>query len=192
MLENFHVAETFKVLMKEGYNIFETLTPEEYRIVRRRMIENILATDMTNHARYLATLKSKLETFDIRSGKNVDRMIFEDNITKTYENQQSVLNICIHAADISNPAKPLNIYKTWVDMVFVEFFNQGDIEKSSGYQVSLLCDREATNINKAQVGFINFVVLPTFESLLNVSPLISPYMDMIRSNQKAYEELANK
>jgi cAMP-specific phosphodiesterase 4 len=173
------------------YNILDSLAPEEYRIVRKRMIESILATDMTHHARHLASLKSKLEMFDIEEGNNVSNLIVDDKL-KAYENQQTVLNICIHSADISNPAKEDIVYNQWIEMVFEEFYKQGDIEKSKGYPVSLLCDRETTNINKSQIGFINFIVTPTFDTLLNVFPEIKPYINNIKSNLKRFEELVKQ
>ena len=46
VLENFHIAQTFKLLSIDEYNILKNFKPEEYRILRRRMIEGILATDM--------------------------------------------------------------------------------------------------------------------------------------------------
>jgi hypothetical protein len=192
VLENMHVSQSFKMLQKDEFNILDLLKPEEYRLVRRRMIESVLATDMANHAKTLTTLKSKVETFDIKNGKNIERMIFPENLSKTYENQQTVLSMIIHSADISNPAKPNHIQKTWVDLIFIEFFKQGDLENNSHLPVSLLCDRATTNIDKSQVGFMNFVVIPTFESLLNVIPEVTPFMDFIKINLKKYEELTKQ
>jgi len=192
VLENFHVAESFKVLLKPENNLLCKLQKEEWRLVRRRMIDCILMTDMANHAKHLSGLKAKLETFDVKGGNNVNKMIFPDNAAKTYENQQLILGMCLHTADVSNPAKPLNINIKWVDLVFLEFFNQGDCEKKKGLPVSLLCDRETTNVNKSQIGFINFVVLPTFDTMMNVIPQISQYYEIIKSNLKRYEELYNE
>ena len=49
VLEMYHLAQSFKILQKDEYNIFINFSPEEYRICRRRMIDGILATDMANH-----------------------------------------------------------------------------------------------------------------------------------------------
>ena len=49
------------------------------------------------------------------------------------------------------------IYKKCFDLVFLEFFNQGDLEKKKNLNISLVWDRDNTNINKAQIGFINFL-----------------------------------
>lgn len=172
-------------------NILDSLLPEQFRIVRRRMIESILATDMSNHQKTLNNLKGKLETFDVIEGKNLDKLIFNDNVGKTYENQQSILNMIIHTADISNCAKPPAINRMWVDLLFTEYFAQGDEEKSMGLNVSLLCDRITTDINKSQIGFINLIALPTFETVLRVIPEINEYCKAIKENLSRYEELVN-
>lgn len=171
------------------FNIFENISEEEYRIVRRRMIESILATDMANHSKHLTQLKSKLDALNILEGVNIEQLVSSENVNKQYESQQIVMNMIIHAADVSNPGKPLKIYNTWVKLVFAEFFNQGDLERTSKLPISLLCDRESTNISKSQLGFINFIVKPTFDCIINLLPQVSVYMDNMRSNCKYYEEL---
>ena len=80
-------------------------------------------------------------------------------------------------ADISNPAKLPDVYRMWVDFVFLEFYNQGDLEKQMGLPVSYLCDRTTTNINISQLGFINFIVEPTFDAVFQIIPEIYPYLD---------------
>lgn len=54
-----------------------------------------------------------------------------------------------HLADISNPAKPFAVCRQWTDLLFVEFFAQGDMEKSKGFTVSMFMDRVTTNIAKS-------------------------------------------
>ena len=184
-----HVSQAFKMITKDDFNIFDLLKPEEYRLVRRRIIECVLATDMSNHTKIISTLKYKIETFDIKNGKNLERMIFPENMAKTFDNQQTLLSMILHCSDISNPTKPNHIQKTWVDLLFIEFFKQGDLEIKSQLPVSLLCDRTTTNIVKSQVGFINFVVIPTVELLLNVIPEVSPLMEYLRINHKNYEDI---
>lgn len=130
-----------------------------------------------------------MESYDIKKGENLDKMIVLDNNAKTYENQQLILGMCMHSADISNPAKPEHINNRWIDMLFVEFFNQGDNEKKNSMPVSMLCDRDTTNVNKSQVAFIQFVVAPTYETIMNFMPKISPYYDAIQKNLKRFESL---
>lgn len=173
--------------MKEESNILYSFTPEEYRISRRRIIESILATDMAFHQKQMSTIKNKIETFEIKKGNNIERMLLFDNVNKTYENQQAVLDLCLHAADISSPAKSFNICQTWKEKVYEEFFLQGDNEKKAGLPVSLLCDRDTTNVTRSQIGFISFVVTPTFEHLCNFIPEVNIHLHNLNSNLKKYQ-----
>jgi hypothetical protein len=154
------------------------------------MIDCILATDISNHPDRLSALKLKIDTFDIKKGENVDRMIFHNNPSKTYDNQQTLLSMCVHSADISNPAKPANIYKIWVDLIFQEFFNQGDLEKKINMPISALCNREI-NINNSQIGFIELIVMPTFGALYEFMPSLKPYLTTIKSNLVRYQKMVH-
>ena len=190
VLENYHVSQTFKVIQKDETNIFCNFAPEEYRICRRRMIDSILSTDMANHQKVLSAIKIKMETYDIKNGKNLEK-IFEDNqeedLGKLFENQQCVLNVIIHASDISNPAKPDKISNEWTKRVYEEFFIQGDLEKKKGLTVSMFCDRDTTNINKAMIGFINFVVLPSITIVVNLVWEVKIYRDYCKYNLKKHQ-----
>ena len=186
VLENFHIAQTFKLLSQDQYNILKHFKPEEYRILRRRMIEGIISTDMANHQKVLSATKAKIETYKINKGANFTK-IFDVETAKLFDAQQCILNMCLHTADISNPAKPSKISAGWTAKVYEEFFRQGDMEKKLNMQVSLMCDRETTSINKAMIGFINFVVKPTIDILVNLIPEVSEYGDNIRGNLKKHE-----
>jgi hypothetical protein len=186
-LESYHVAQAFKVLLKPECNLLSTFSPEEFRTMRRRMIECVLATDMANHSRHVATFKSKIDSSEINNGQNVERIITEDE-AKNFENQQIVLSNFLHAADISNPVKPQKLYDKWINLLFEEFFKQGDFEKSNKLPVSLMCDRNTTNIDKSQVGFINFIVFPLWDLVYRITPQAFPYIENIKMNLKRYEE----
>ena len=186
VLENFHIASTFKLLKDEKVNILKNFKPEEYRITRRRIIDGIIATDMANHQKVLSATKAKIETYQIHSGQNFTN-VFEVETAKLFDAQQCILSMALHTADISNPAKPGKISDAWTDRVYGEFFIQGDLEKKMGLPVSLLCDRETTNINKAMIGFINFVVMPTIDIIVDLIPEVSQYGINIRNNLKKYE-----
>ena len=57
----------------------------------------------------------------------------------------------VHCADLSNPTKPLSLYKIWVDRIMAEFFLQGDREREQGLDISPMCDRHNATIEKSQV-----------------------------------------
>lgn len=45
-----------------------------------------------------------------------------------------------------------------------EFFRQGDKERAAGMDISPMCDRHCATIEKSQVGFIDYIVHPLWES----------------------------
>ena len=191
VLENFHIAQAFKLLMIEENNFFCYIKKEEFNLVRSRIIESILSTDIKRHQYVLGQLRDLIKSYEISyesKGRNLEKIIFPENLTKSYNHQQIVLNTCIHAADISNPAKPSSIYTMWVDLLFVELFNQGDIEKSQNLPISPLCNRETVSISVSQCSFIHLIVQPTFSELINVIPNIYTYYEVIKSNYKRYYE----
>lgn len=62
-----------------------------------------------------------------------------------------VLQNMVHCSDLSNPTKPLDIYRKWVDRVMEEFFRQGDMERKQGLDISPMCDRLTATVEKSQV-----------------------------------------
>ena len=57
----------------------------------------------------------------------------------------------VHCADLSNPTKPLEIYKNWTNRVMEEFFVQGDLERERGMDISPMCDKHTATVEKSQV-----------------------------------------
>ena len=66
----------------------------------------------------------------------------------------------VHCSDLSNPTKPLDIYRQWVDRIMEEFFRQGDREREIGLEISPMCDRYNATIEKSQV--INIFLLEKY------------------------------
>ena len=187
VLENYHLAQSFKVILRDEFNILKNFTPEEYRIFRRRMIEGILATDMANHQKVLSSAKAKADLYGIVKGNNFEKCFDDENVAKLFEAQQCILDMIIHTADISNAGKPPLISEAWTKRVYDEFFIQGDMEKKLGLPVSNFCDRETTNVNKAMIGFIQFVVGPTIDLLTNLVPEVNAYSEYCRSNLRKHK-----
>jgi|LauGreDrversion4_2_1035121.scaffolds.fasta_scaffold22794_2 hypothetical protein len=40
-----------------------------------------------------------------------------------------MLDLCVHAADLSTATRPFDVLKRWTFLLFEEFFLQGDLEK---------------------------------------------------------------
>lgn len=72
--------------------------------------------------------------------------------------------LLFHLADISNSTKPWEVCQKWIDLLFIEFFHQGDLERSRGTPISYLMDRLSVNIAKSQIGFLDVIIAPSFIS----------------------------
>ena len=62
VLENHHLAVTFKLLQNPACDIFSSLSHKQRMSVRKMMIDMVLATDMSKHMKLLADLKTMVET----------------------------------------------------------------------------------------------------------------------------------
>ena len=69
----------------------------------------------------------------------------------------------------------------------MSFFIQGDLEKAKGLPISALCDRATTNVSKAMIGFLTYIVLPNTKSLVNIVPDVSDYYDYCKNNLYKYK-----
>ena len=57
-------------------------------------------------------------------------------------------------------------------------------EKGDGLDISPMCDRETTNVEKSQVGFISFIVQPLWETWAElVFPDINYILDILKNNK---------
>lgn len=94
-----------------------------------------------------------------------------------------------HLADISNPGKPWKLCQMWCDLLFVEFFAQGDLEKMHNFPVSQFFDRTTTNIAKSQLGFIDFIVKPAFITVARIFPSLGHIEEACETNKLNWSAL---
>lgn len=101
-----------------------------------------------------------------------------------------MLENLVHCADLSNPTKPLPLYKRWVALLMEEFFQQGDKERENGMDISPMCDRHNATIEKSQVGFIDYIVHPLWETWGDlVHPDAQDILDTLEENRDYYQSM---
>nr|XP_053631264.1 cAMP-specific 3',5'-cyclic phosphodiesterase-like [Cherax quadricarinatus] len=182
VLENHHLAVAFKLLQNEDCDIFANLSKKQRQTLRKMVIDMVLATDMSKHMSLLADLKTMVETKKV-AGSGV---LLLDN----YTDRIQVLQNMVHCADLSNPTKPLELYKNWVSSIMEEFFQQGDRERDQGMDISPMCDRHSATIEKSQVGFIDYIVHPLWETWADlVHPDAQDILDTLEENRDWYQSM---
>ncbi|XP_041425181.1 cAMP-specific 3',5'-cyclic phosphodiesterase 4D isoform X3 [Xenopus laevis] len=180
VLENHHLAVGFKLLQEENCDIFQNLTKKQRQLLRKMVIDIVLATDMSKHMNLLADLKTMVETKKVTSSG----VLLLDN----YSDRIQVLQNMVHCADLSNPTKPLPIYRHWTDRIMEEFFRQGDRERERGMEISPMCDKHNASVEKSQVGFIDYIVHPLWETWADlVHPDAQDILDTLEDNREWYQ-----
>uniref|UniRef100_A0A8C1LUT9 Phosphodiesterase n=1 Tax=Cyprinus carpio TaxID=7962 RepID=A0A8C1LUT9_CYPCA len=182
VLENHHLAVGFKLLQEENCDIFCNLSKKQRQSLRQMTIDMVLATDMSKHMNFLADLKTMVETKKVTSLG----VLLLDN----YSDRIQVLQNMVHCADLSNPTKPLELYRQWTDRIMVELFRQGDRERDKGIEISPMCDKHTASVEKSQVGFIDYIVHPLWETWADlVHPDAQDILDTLEDNREWYQSM---
>ena len=174
VLENYHVASSFKLISEEKNNFFINISKEERRRYRMRMIAIVLATDFSRHFADLGKFQLK----------------FSSGVFKDEEEDKSLaMEMMMHTSDIGNPSRPWRLCYDWADKVMAEFFQQGDKERELGLPISNLCDRNSVSIPKSQIGFTELFIEPTFNLLENLLPRVSENIQYISENKEKWRQM---
>uniref|UniRef100_A0A5F8GRL6 Phosphodiesterase n=1 Tax=Monodelphis domestica TaxID=13616 RepID=A0A5F8GRL6_MONDO len=167
VLENHHLSSVYKLMQDEEMNILTNLSKDDWRDLRNLIIEMVLSTDMSNHFQQIKIIKNALQ-----QPEGLDK-------AKT-------MSLVLHAADISHPAKPWELHYRWTMALMEEFFRQGDKEAELGLPFSPLCDRKSTVVAQSQLGFIDFIVEPTFCLLMTATEnIVIPLIQEAKSDNSS-------
>lgn len=154
-LENMHSARLFEILLDPSTNIIGRLEESTRKDIRKMSIEAILHTDNSFHFNEVKALQMIHEVHDEDFRQTCARFIPGDDendwpgediiaIFGEKDTRDTIRNVLLHYADISNSMKPFSIARVWADLVLEEFFVQGDKLKELGLPVPALNDRAKT------------------------------------------------
>ncbi|KAM9719402.1 dual specificity calcium/calmodulin-dependent 3',5'-cyclic nucleotide phosphodiesterase 1A isoform 3-T4 [Menidia menidia] len=160
VLESHHVSAAYRLLQDDDeMNILYNLSKDDWRELRALVVEMVLATDMSCHFQQVKAMKNFLQ-----QPEGIDK--------------PKALSLLLHTADISHPAKSWDLHHRWTTSLLEEFFRQGDKEAELGLPFSPLCDRKSTLVAQSQIGFIDFIVVPTFTVLTDMMErIVTPLID---------------
>ena len=187
-LENFHSAYLFRILRKEENNILEKFSVQNYKTIRKRMISQILATDMANHGENISLIRSK-----IKSRQYQEKFLFLSGNDKTkFEEQQILLDYLIHMADLGHNCKKFDISVIWIQLLCEEFWAQGDQERERGLPISFMCDRNNIDVPASQIGFLRGFILSSFDTLVEMFPKLQFTIDNAENNIKRWTKFQSE
>lgn len=179
VLENHHCSTLIRILDGDvglatggalSACLLEHFTREEYGKVRHLIIALILATDTQYHLSALSEFRVLLNMFQERSAFEAAN----EPDPMNHSTEKVVLMMLFRAADIGHTAKLWTIHQAWSFKVVEEFHRQGDEEQRRGLPISPLCRRDGYHHASSQLGFIDFVCLPTWVEVARAEVLLQP------------------
>lgn len=179
VMEQHHYRQTVTILQSEGHDIFSDLDPVEYKEILDMIRENIIATDL---ALYFMNQKSMSQ--QIKDGNF--------HITDLGMRRQ-LRSLMMTGADLCSICKPWDIQRGTSDLIYEEFYAQGDEEKKQGVNPIPMMDR--LNLGekpKQQLGFIDFVCAPLYETLHQIIPGTKALLDGCRANRAKWQEMVDQ
>ena len=193
-LENFHTSTLFRILRKDENNIFENMDVNDYKHIRKRIVNQILATDMVNHAMVLSSVKAKISSFELdNDSKENKKFIFLSGVENSkFDEQQMMFNYLIHTADLGHNTQKFEISLQWVELLTYEFWKQGDSEKEKNLNISFLCDRNNVDVPTSQVGFLRAFILTTFDILVTMFPNLEFTVNNAKNNINEWQKLSDQ
>jgi hypothetical protein len=113
ILENHHISYTFRLLQENDSEIFENLSNAEVKDIRKKMIQMVLATDLSVHFYELGNFKAKIRSLVDNPGNSPSE-----------EDKNLIMANVMHFADISNQTKKWDVCFLWTEYLYEEFWNQ--------------------------------------------------------------------
>lgn len=166
--ERHHLSQAICILNEENSKILDALSTEQFKECIDYLKELILATDLANHFRIFKQLKE----------------LRPDNLK---DNTNLLMSLMITCCDLSDQIKPWPTTHYVAELVYEEFFTQGDLEKQMGLAPNEMMDRQKACIPELQIEFLSTVVSPTFQILANLFPEAQQFLDVIDTNKKNWE-----
>jgi len=185
-LENMHAALAFDLAARPGCDPLHGLTGPQRKVARGDIIHCILGTDNAQHFSNLKLLRDALSSAREEAADD------EETLAEEFvgNSAQLVMQQVLHAADVSNPAKPWDVYMGFTERLVYEYYALGDLEGQASLPVTPMLDRsKPIPMPNFQLGFLNAIVLPLFSALAGVPGLHADTpLQQLKANIQEWEQ----
>lgn len=161
VLEHHHCSSALSLIDEMVFS----LSRNDRRRFKTVVCDMILATDISHHHELMLDFNAKQDV-----------------------NINELLPLSLHAADISNNARPWAVASRWTDRLMEEFFAQGDLEGQLGLPVTPMMDRNTCNIARSQLGFLDVIAIPLYR-LVNRFLDVSVCIENLETNRTVWESI---
>ncbi|KAF3045622.1 3',5'-cyclic-nucleotide phosphodiesterase [Didymella heteroderae] len=180
VLESFHCAAYSQILRRYWPKVFSDIA------MRKLMINNILATDMGLHFKYMSDLGSLQE-----------KIAHDKGVTDSWsvkvreEHKDLTCGLLIKCADICNVARKFETAAKWANILTDEFSNQGLMEEELQMPSCLFggppVRDDMIKLGESQIGFMNIFARPLFEAVTDILPAMRFAVDEILTNKAIWD-----
>jgi len=184
ILENHHIAQSFMIITRDENNIFSGVSSRQYSILRRNIIDLVLATDMGCHFDFLSQFKNRQS-----SGSLVNDPVRLKDVDQASD-RSIIHKMALKCADLGHTTKPLLLHQKWTLRIIEEFYRQGDEEKKLKLPISPFMDRSKANVPHSQSCFLDYLVIPMFETwitFLQLDPNDYPIVAQLLQNNEHWK-----
>ncbi|XP_064206882.1 cGMP-dependent 3',5'-cyclic phosphodiesterase-like isoform X2 [Anguilla rostrata] len=177
VMERHHFAQAIAILNTQGCNIFDKFSRKDYQRMLDLMRDIILATDLAHHLRIFQDLQKVAE-----EGYN----------PKNRHHHSLLLCLLMTSCDLSDQTKDWKTTRKIAELIYKEFFSQGDLEKAMGNRPSEMMDREKAYIPELQTSFMEHIAMPIYKLLQDIFPRSAELYERVAANCEQWTKVSHK
>ncbi|KAI1893965.1 hypothetical protein AGOR_G00129090 [Albula goreensis] len=177
VMERHHFAQAIAILNTHGCNIFEKFSRKDYQRMLDLMRDIILATDLAHHLRIFKDLQKMAD-----AGYNA----------KNRTHRSLLLCLLMTSCDLSDQTKGWKTTRKIAELIYKEFFSQGDLEKAMGNRPSEMMDREKAYIPELQISFMEHIAMPIYKLLQELFPKSAELYERVAANREQWTKVSHK
>ncbi|NWH35387.1 PDE2A phosphodiesterase, partial [Chloropsis hardwickii] len=177
VMERHHFAQAIAILNSQGCNIFDHFSRKDYQRMLDLMRDIILATDLAHHLRIFKDLQKMAEVgYDPRNKQH----------------RSLLLCLLMTSCDLSDQTKGWKTTRKIAELIYKEFFSQGDLEKAMGNSPLEMMDREKAYIPELQISFMEHIAMPIYKLLQDLFPKAAELYERVASNREQWTKVSHK
>ncbi|XP_015670958.1 cGMP-dependent 3',5'-cyclic phosphodiesterase [Protobothrops mucrosquamatus] len=177
VMERHHFAQAIAILNTHGCNIFDHFSRKDYQRMLDLMRDIILATDLAHHLRIFKDLQKMAD-------------VGYDPANK--QHHSLLLYLLMTSCDLSDQTKGWKTTRKIAELIYKEFFSQGDLEKAMGNRPMEMMDREKAYIPELQISFMEHIAMPIYKLLQELFPRARELYERVASNREHWTKVSHK
>uniref|UniRef100_A0A8C9Z8A3 Phosphodiesterase n=1 Tax=Sander lucioperca TaxID=283035 RepID=A0A8C9Z8A3_SANLU len=177
VMERHHFAQAIAILNTHGCNIFEKFNRKDYTRMLDLIRDIILATDLAHHLRIF---------------KDLQKMADDGYNPKNSAHRSMLLCLLMTSCDLSDQTKGWKTTRKIAELIYKEFFSQGDLEKAMGNRPSEMMDREKAYIPELQISFMEHIAMPIYKLLSELLPEATELYERVAANREQWTKVSHK